>query len=186
VRLWNGYCGNLRAASLDSFTICAAHFDRSVSQQDIRRVPISVASAIRCCRFGFLEALASRDENLTLHVAFVLLPTGSHSTLLMLQTTSLRPTVSIGVKWKSGDCLNAVSTATVSFWDKASSPVYQNSTAIGVETFARQPQKKTARLTQMGRHPFDCIDVQQISTVHLHWVASDAMSDNANKTALAD
>ena len=60
---------------------------------------ISLDSANRCCRSGFLDMLSSNDENLTAYVALVLSPTISHSTLRMIVTTSLRPvpTGSMGV-----------------------------------------------------------------------------------------
>ncbi len=62
--------------------------------------------------------------------AFFLFPTISVLTLLMIQTTRVRP-VPRAVNRKSGDRLNAVSTATASSCERASSPTRQNSTGIG-------------------------------------------------------
>jgi hypothetical protein len=102
----------------------------ALAQQKLVSVPISFAKATRLSRSGIFDVLSSIHENRTVYVAFFLFPTISVLTLLMIQTTRVRP-VPRAVNRKSGDRLNAVSTATASSCERASSPTRQNSTGIG-------------------------------------------------------
>jgi hypothetical protein len=160
--------------------ICATHLEISVSQQDAARVLISVASAILRSRSGVLDALSSNDENLTENVAFVLPPTDSHATLLRSVTTSLRPAPTL-LNRKSLDCLNASSTATKSFCERAASLPDHNSTAVGEERPVTQPPHNTTRLRQTGHHRFLVMDGEQISTAQIHR-SSDRFFGNAEES----